>query len=67
MSGKAVETILTAWRKLERDLATANGDARVEIQARIAELQAQYQAVFTATRSRERVDGGLTVGLTVER
>ena len=58
MSGKTVEIILTAWRKLERDLATADGDARVEIQARIAELRDQYQAVFRGSES----DGAISMG-----
>jgi hypothetical protein len=61
MSGKTVETILTAWRKLDRDLPTADRDARVEIQARIAELRDQYQAVFTATQWQEQVNGRLTL------
>ena len=58
MSGKTVETILTGWRKLERDLATADGDAREEIQARIAELRDQYQAVFRGAEP----DGAMSMG-----
>ena len=58
MSGKSVETILIAWRKLERDLATADGDVREEIQARIAELRDQYQAAFRGAES----DGAIRMG-----
>lgn len=58
MSGKTVEIILTGWRKLERDLATADGDAREEIQARIAELRDQYQTVFRGAES----DGAIRMG-----
>ena len=58
MSVKTVETILTGWRKLERDLATADSDAREEIQARIAELRDQYQAAFRGAES----DGAIRMG-----
>lgn len=58
MSGKTVEIILTGWRKLERDLATTDGDAREEIQAKIAELRDQYQAVFRGAES----DGAIRMG-----
>ncbi len=62
MSGKTVETILTGWRKLERDLAPADGDAREEIQARIAELRDQYQALF-AVASRTGRSGWVRAAL----
>lgn len=58
MSGKTVEIILTGWRKLERDLATADGDDREAIQARIAEVRDQYQAVVRDAES----DGAIRMG-----
>ena len=43
--GRQIETILAAWRQLERELdASTNEDDREELEARIASLAEEHRA-----------------------